>query len=56
MRIGGIFFGVEDPYEAWPLGCQLVATLDMANFRDQALHFVNWLQAAFVKRGYVAGD
>jgi hypothetical protein len=50
------FLESQTPFEAWKLGCKLVATLDTANERDQARPLTNWLLAACVKRGIAAPD
>jgi hypothetical protein len=50
------FLDSKSPFEAWRMGCSLIATLDTPVQRDQALPFANWLQAACVKQGLAAGD
>ena len=40
----------KTPYEAYQIGCQLIATLDTPDERDRALSQANWLQAGCQKR------
>jgi hypothetical protein len=50
------FLDSKSPFDAWRMGCRLIATLDTADERDRVLPFANWLQAACVKRGLGAAD
>jgi hypothetical protein len=50
------FLDSKSPYKAWRMGVALVGTLETAELRDRVQPFVNWLQAACIKRGIGAGD
>jgi hypothetical protein len=50
------FLDSKSPFDAWRMGCGLIATLNTAIQQDQALLLANWLQAACVKRGLGARD